>query len=178
MHWLLGLENVQHSDKPFGGLCIVFGGDFKQILLVIVKSSCDQIVGACNQRSHLWGSVKLLKLTQNMWLNTLEEAERNFAKWQLDIGYGKHTDETGTTTLPDHFKCPENAIASLISAIYPGIMNFLIFLMTTLLHVQSSQAGMMMWMISMRRCCQIFLERRRTYFSSYICTWNQGYLKQ
>jgi len=35
--------------------------------------------------------------------------------------YGKHTDETGTTTLPDHFKCPENTIASLISAIYPGI---------------------------------------------------------
>ena len=71
---MLGLENVQHSDKPFGGLGIVFGGDFKQILSVIVKSSCAQIVGACIQRSHLWGSVKLLKLTQNMQLNTLEEA--------------------------------------------------------------------------------------------------------
>jgi len=60
------LQDIQHSEKPFGGLCIVFGGDFKQILLVIVKSSCDQIVGACIQRSHLWGSVKLLKLSHNM----------------------------------------------------------------------------------------------------------------
>jgi len=118
---LLGLENIQHSDKPLGGLSIVFGGDFKQILPLIVKGSHAQIVGTCIQRSHLWGSVKLLNLTQSMQLNTLEEAERNFAKWQLDIGYGKHTEETGTTTLPDHFKCPENTIASLISAIYPGI---------------------------------------------------------
>ena len=32
-----------------------------------------------------------------------------------------NTYETGTTTLSDHFKCPENTIASFISAIYPGI---------------------------------------------------------
>jgi ATP-dependent DNA helicase PIF1 len=56
-----------------------------------------------------------------MRLNTNINAERDFAKWQLDIGYGKHTNETGTTTLPDHFKCPENTIDSLISTIYPGI---------------------------------------------------------
>jgi len=51
----------------------------------------------------------------------VEEAERNFAKWQLEVGHGKHTDEAGSMTLPDHFKCPENTISSLISAIYPGI---------------------------------------------------------
>jgi ATP-dependent DNA helicase PIF1 len=56
-----------------------------------------------------------------MRLNTHVDAERNFAKWQLDIGYGKHTSETGTTTLPDHFKCTENTISSLISMIYTGI---------------------------------------------------------
>jgi hypothetical protein len=32
-------QNIHRSDKPFGGLTIVFGGDFKQILPVIVKSS-------------------------------------------------------------------------------------------------------------------------------------------
>jgi ATP-dependent exoDNAse (exonuclease V) alpha subunit len=56
-----------------------------------------------------------------MRLNTHMEAERNFAKWQLEIGHGKHTNEAGNTTLPDHFKCTENTIPSLISAVYPGI---------------------------------------------------------
>ena len=56
-----------------------------------------------------------------MRLNTHIEAERNFAKWQLEVGHGKHTDETGCITLPDHFRCPENTVASLINTIYPGI---------------------------------------------------------
>ena len=114
-------QDILHSDKPFGGLCIVFGGDFKQILPVIVKGSRPQIVGACMQRSHLWHFVKVLKLTENMRLNTQVEAERNFAKWQLEIGHGKHTDETGNIKLPDHFKCTENTVESLISNIYPGV---------------------------------------------------------
>ena len=49
------------------------------------------------------------------------EAERNFAKWQLEIGHGQHTDELGNTTLPDHFKCTKNTVPSLISAVYPRI---------------------------------------------------------
>src|SRR6202522_511973 len=51
------------EDKPFGGLTVVFGGDFKQILPVIVKGSRAQIVGACLQRSHtLWSAIHVLKL--------------------------------------------------------------------------------------------------------------------
>ena len=114
-------QDIRLSDKPFGGLSVVFGGDFKQILPVIVKFSRAQIVGACIQRSQLWLSVKVLKLTENMRLNTHVDAERNFAKWQLEIGHGKHTDEARNTKLPDHFKCTENTISSLISAVYPGI---------------------------------------------------------
>src|ERR1700679_2894870 len=56
-----------------------------------------------------------------MRLNTHVEAEKTFAKWQLEVGHGKHTDETGSITLPNHFKCPENTLNSLIEAIYPGI---------------------------------------------------------
>ena len=32
-------QDIRHSDKPFGGLSVVFGRDFKQILPVIVKGS-------------------------------------------------------------------------------------------------------------------------------------------
>jgi PIF1-like helicase len=107
----------QCEDKPFGGLTVVFGGDFKQILPVIVKRSQPEIVGACIQRSRLWQFVKILKLTENMCLNTHVEAKRYFARWQLDIGHGRFTDETGSITLPAHFKCTENTIASLVQTI-------------------------------------------------------------
>ena len=46
---------------------------------------------------------------------------KNFAKWQLDIGHGRLTDEAGITKLHDHFKCTENTISSLISIIYSGV---------------------------------------------------------
>ena len=94
---------------------MVFGGDFKQILPVIVKGSQPQIVGACLQRSQrLWPLITVLKLTENMRLNTQNIPERNFAKWQLEVGHGKHTDATRSITLPDHFKCPEKDRKSVV----------------------------------------------------------------
>ena len=109
------------DHKPSGGLCVVFGGVSKQILPVIIKGSCAEIVGACLQRSRLWLDIKALKLTNNMCLNTDVQAERDFSKWQLEVGHGQHTDDLGKITLPDHFKCTENTVASLIQTIYPAI---------------------------------------------------------
>jgi hypothetical protein len=73
------------------------------------------------QRSALWQPIRILKLTQNMQLNTADEQEREFVQWQLDVGHGRHTDENGNLILPDHFHCRENTIKSLIETIYPGI---------------------------------------------------------
>src|SRR6267142_1911064 len=57
---------LNNSEKPFGGLSVVFGGDFRQILPVIIKGSRGQTVGSCIQRSFLWTSIKVLHLYQNM----------------------------------------------------------------------------------------------------------------
>ena len=78
-------------------------------------------MGACIQSSELWSKITVLHLHQNMQLNTNIEAERNFAKWQLEVGQGKHTDEGDNISLPDHFKCRENTVASLIDTFYPEI---------------------------------------------------------
>ena len=114
-------QDIRNNELLFGGISVVFGGDFKQILPVIVKGARAQIVGASLQRSHLWHSIRVLQLTQNMRLNTLNEVERAFAQWQLDVGHGLFTNETNEITLPDHFQCPENTLSSLIHTIYPGI---------------------------------------------------------
>jgi hypothetical protein len=114
-------RDICDSDKPFGGLTFVFGGDFQQILPVVVKGSRAQVVGACIQRSVLWRSMTVLHLHQNMRLNTNIDVEQTFAKWQLEVGQGKHTDAGGSLPLPDHFKCRENTMDSLINTIYPNI---------------------------------------------------------
>ena len=114
-------KDMRSCNKPFGGLTCVFGGDFQQILPVIPKGSHAQIVGACIQRSILWRSMNILHLYQNMHLNTSIEEEKNFAKWQLEVGQGKHTDDGGSISLPEHFKCSENTVESLVNTIYPGI---------------------------------------------------------
>jgi hypothetical protein len=81
-------RDLRDSDKPFGGLTVVFGGDFQQILPVILKGSRAQVVGACIQRSILWRHIKVLYLHQNMRLNTQVQEEANFARWQLEVGHG------------------------------------------------------------------------------------------
>ncbi|CAB5127091.1 unnamed protein product [Rhizophagus irregularis] len=35
------------EEKPFGGKVIVFGGDFCQILPVVIKGNCEDIIGFC-----------------------------------------------------------------------------------------------------------------------------------
>src|SRR6202023_191045 len=114
-------QDIRNSTAPFGGLSIVFGGDFQQILPVIVKGSRPDVVNACMQRSRLWSSVKVLHLTQNMRLNVSLNEEHAFAQWRLDIGHGHHTAADGTIELPLHFQLPENSLSTLIDNIYPGI---------------------------------------------------------
>ena len=47
--------------------------------------------------------------------------ENEFAKWQLEVGHGKHTDDNGNITVPSNFHCAQNTVESLINTIYPGI---------------------------------------------------------
>ena len=73
--------------KPFGGLTIIFSGDFQQILPVIPNGSCVNIVNSSFQKSYLWNEINILKLCINMRL-TDSPKYNHFAQWLLDIGHG------------------------------------------------------------------------------------------
>ena len=84
------LRDVCSCELPFGGRVIVFGGDFRQILPVIRHSTTAQVVSACINRSLLWHHVRVMKLTMNMRLQSLDHQNSakvsNFSDFLLRVG--------------------------------------------------------------------------------------------
>ena len=55
-----------NKNIPFGGKVVVFGGDFRQVLPVVVHGGRADQVNACLTQSTLWKYVRTLELTVNM----------------------------------------------------------------------------------------------------------------
>jgi hypothetical protein len=100
-------------------MTVVFGGDFQQILPVVPKGSKEEIIAASLQRSYLWSLIKILRLCQNMRLESDNPHAQQFSDWLLDVGHGRGLAEDGTITLRDNMRCDN--LDSLIDFIYPGI---------------------------------------------------------
>jgi hypothetical protein len=98
---ILRFNNENSQNKPFGGMTVVLGGDFRQTLPVVPKGRREQIVNASIKRSYLWNHFEIFKLTRNMRLRCMSEdtAEQQnlmeFVNWILDIGDGKTTSDEG-----------------------------------------------------------------------------------
>ena len=65
------LRDITMRRELFGGKCVLFSGDFRQILPVIQGGSRAQIVHACIRSSALFSRFRVLRLTENMRLRTL-----------------------------------------------------------------------------------------------------------
>jgi hypothetical protein len=48
------LQDIFGNSKPFGGITVIFGGDFQQILPVIPKRKKEDVINTTLQRSQLW----------------------------------------------------------------------------------------------------------------------------
>lgn len=107
-------------DRPFGGITMVFGGDFQQILPVVPRGSREDVVSATLLRSNLWGHVKVLKLIRNMRVADTPDAH-SFSSWLLEIGHGRGLSNDGTVRLPHGMIASD--IATFINKIYPGIQS-------------------------------------------------------
>src|SRR4051794_18401275 len=81
-----------HAALAFGGAVVCFCGDFRQMLLVVMKGSRAQIVAASLKRSYLWPQVKVFHLTKYMRLQrpglttTQKEEIEGFAEQLLRVG--------------------------------------------------------------------------------------------
>jgi hypothetical protein len=113
------LRDLCNDPRPFGGITVVFGGDFQQILPVVPKGSREQIVNASIQRSMIWEYVELLILKRNMRLESEGQSEREFAAWLLDVGHGRNLDGEGCVELRPQMQV--DGPQDLMDFVYPGI---------------------------------------------------------
>jgi hypothetical protein len=117
---------MQDILGPFGGIVVLWGGNFRQILPVVEKGNREDIVYACITKSSLWQHIHIFYLTQNIWLGQSPE-EQAFAQWFLSVGEGTNQQHDGleyTMTFCDHVKfggsTTQEGLEDLIDAIYPG----------------------------------------------------------
>ena len=103
------LRDLLQVDLPFAGKVVVFGGDFRQILPIVVKGSPSQIEVACLKNSPLWAVDKIttLKLKVNMRVSK-DENQKPFVDFLLRVGEGTEpTFKIGSTSdfihIPDDF---------------------------------------------------------------------------
>ncbi|XP_028093170.1 ATP-dependent DNA helicase PIF1-like [Camellia sinensis] len=94
------LQDTCDSVKPFGGITVVLGGDFRQILPVITKGVHTHV----------------LSLNLNMRLNHVNLGNANFAKFLMEIG----TNPQEIVKLPSTIhKCQD--LKDIISVVYPQL---------------------------------------------------------
>ncbi|XP_071711946.1 uncharacterized protein [Rutidosis leptorrhynchoides] len=132
---ILGAKDETNRAKLFGGMPILLGGDFRQILPVIPKGKRQEIVHACINRSDLWQHCHLHTLSRIMRVNEyttdgqLDTRKHEFNKWVLDIGEGKvpttskeGDDEPTWIKIPDEFivKSENPPIDTIVDVIFPN----------------------------------------------------------
>ncbi|XP_024010446.1 uncharacterized protein LOC112085463 [Eutrema salsugineum] len=108
------MRDILKCDKVFGGKVIVLGGDFRQILPVIVGGNSSETILATVNSSHIWSDCKVLQLKTNMRLlrgdNDFNNQEiEEFVKWILDIGDGKLNIHD---TIEDELEIPADLLIS------------------------------------------------------------------
>ena len=115
------LRDLLGLDQLFGGIPTLLGGDFCQILPVILRGTKTQIVGSCLKKSYIWRDLTVFKLQVNQ---RVDPNELNFASYLLRIGEGRErTNEDGLIRIPDCMLTAENTIESLVDEVFPDLGN-------------------------------------------------------
>ena len=84
------LQDIRNCRAIMVGVTLVLSGDFRQTLTVIARGTRVDELKACLKSSHLWQSVKKLRLTTNMRAQLRgDQLSGQFATDLLTLGDGR-----------------------------------------------------------------------------------------
>ena len=115
-------QDIRGNDLPFGGVTVLFSGDWRQILPVVRHGGRADIIEACLKRSPIWKQVKIMKLTKNMRLNDQDADAESFAEQLLEIGEGRAQIEADLgeykIKVDDAFLLTQDSVQSLCNFVW------------------------------------------------------------
>eukprot|EP01022_Parablepharisma_sp_SALTPOND_P030442 TRINITY_DN7629_c1_g2_i1.p1 TRINITY_DN7629_c1_g2~~TRINITY_DN7629_c1_g2_i1.p1 ORF type:complete len:1733 (+),score=72.80 TRINITY_DN7629_c1_g2_i1:935-6133(+) len=126
---IMGKIQPECANYAFGGKVVVLGGDYRQVLPVVVHGSRAEIVQQTLKQSYLWRTMNRMKLTENMRIRQLSrddaEIQRIFSDFLLRIGNGTEPHITiggyYYIRIPDSMLIRSEDIANLIEATFPNL---------------------------------------------------------
>ncbi|GFR70913.1 ATP-dependent DNA helicase PIF1 [Elysia marginata] len=81
------LQDIRNCLRPFGGITVLFAGDWRQVLPVVRHGSRPYIVNSTLKMSYLWTYVHPLKLKENMQVKLTGESA-DFSNFLRSVGNG------------------------------------------------------------------------------------------
>ncbi|GJV05368.1 ATP-dependent DNA helicase PFH1-like protein [Tanacetum coccineum] len=114
-------------------MTMVFGGDFRQVLLIILNCSWQDIVSTSFKQSYLWDHCNVLKLIANMRLIVGAHPKDvtkilEFAEWILKVEDGEikeHYDGEVSIDLPEEIllDAADDSVTSIVDFTYLNILD-------------------------------------------------------
>jgi hypothetical protein len=112
------LQDLMGNTVPFGGKCLVLGGDFRQYLPVVPHGTSALQASACLKASTLWHIFEQLSLTESI----RPEQDAQFAPWPLRVR--DSLDASGSTVdLAHHNINLQYSQEELIDATFGTVIN-------------------------------------------------------
>jgi len=137
---IMAVINPTFKFLPFGGLVVVFGDDFQQILPVVPRDTREDVVAVALNRSSIWQHVRVFKLHTNMRVQRLlaqggAHAQANatrqhaFADYLQRVGEGAErvypSIGEDSILIPYDMCCNGPTVADLIEEVY-GTLSFIV----------------------------------------------------
>ncbi|GAA0163757.1 hypothetical protein LIER_19548 [Lithospermum erythrorhizon] len=115
------LQDLCENEKPFGGMLVVFWGDFRQVLPVVRGEGRTQQVEASIVSSELWENFIMLKLIDNM----RARQDLGFVEFLMRIGNGtKPPNERDEIEIPQPMLIPYTTMEQSIEELIPNVRQF------------------------------------------------------
>lgn len=128
---ILTKVNPNARSMPFGGLTMLLGGDFRQVLPVIPRKGRAHIVEASICKSNLWQRCKIYQLVDNMRVDrgvppvTVDGRKVPFGDWVLSLGNGSEQTipldddiDPSWIRIPDEVKYSGDPVDAMVNEIY------------------------------------------------------------